>query len=315
MDAQRFIASNYRDARCLSSIQELKEHKEEETIYIMGNGPSAFLIPEYLETKGNCYNLSGTSAVVFQSRYTDFYWYEPHFLENATGYKLTTSESCSSYGLSRIIHHEWTKEATDENVKVVIPNPQFPSNGFGYADVTTHRNTLVPPWFFINEVNDEEITKGLATWRRAPNREDLVLNFRGSVIRQLSNAFALGYKYIYLGGLDPSIDRYWYTEKELRDRHMKRSILYRCGRICESFGVALSRVKQAAPSESALAGPIRTYYDFNRSIVFILSILCKLHPCTQAYLLANDPIIRQACLELYTAKPPNLLLLEKSDMR
>jgi len=314
MDAQHLIAANYKNAYCLSSVQELKRHKSQETIYIMGHGPSAFVIPQELDCKEINHDLSGTSASVFQSKYTDFYWYEPHFLENGEGFKLTTPESCSSYALSRIMHHEWTKEVSDENVGVVIPNPQFPANELGYADVTIHKNTLVPPWFFVNEISDEEISKGLRTWCRAPNREDLVLNFRGSVIRQLSTAFALGYKNIYIGGLDPSISGYWYTNRELREMHMKRDILKRNDRICKSYGTSLLRVAHTAPSGSALAGPVSTYYDFHRSIVFILFILCRLYPWTQTYLLANDPIIAKACIELGAVIPRNLYLLRKEDI-
>lgn len=298
-----------------ASLPAHLEGNLEETIYIMGNGPSAFLIPECLEAKGINYDLSGTSAIVLQSRYPNFYWYEPHFLENGEGFKLTTPASASSYGLGMILHHEWTKEVSDDNVGVVIPNPQFPANGLGYMDVTVHKKTLVPPWFFINEISDEEITKGLKEWRRAPNREDVVLNFRGSVIRQLSCAFALGYRNIYIGGLDPSVAGYWYSDRENRDRHMKQSVLSRCARVCQSYQIALPRVAVAAPQESSLASPKNTFYDFDRSILIVLLILCRLYPSINAYLLADDSIISDIIRsELGTVKPKNLKILNNEDL-
>ena len=313
MNTQQFIAAQYRNAHCLLSARELKKYRIEDAIYIMGNGPSAFSILERLDYQRIRYDLSGTSALVLQQRYARFYWYEPHFLKNGEGFKLTTPESISAYSLGRIMHHEFTHQISDDNVGVVIPNPQFPPNQLGYADVPSHSSILVPPWHFINERSDDVITNGLKEWHKLPNREDMILNFRGSIIRQLSSAFIMGYPKIYIGGLDPSKNGYWYTVQELRDRQMKNTSLVRCSKICESYGICLSQTALVAPTESNLAGPESTYYDFNRSILFTLLMLCKLYPSRKVCLLVSDHIISELCVELNLSNLKNLQLLEQKD--
>ena len=307
---QAIISSFYPGAYCLHSILELQRYKKHSSIYIMGNGPSGFFIPDSLDAQNIKFDLSGTSAIVFQKRRVQFYWYEPHFLINTKGFSLSTPESCASYALSRILNHEWTLAASSEAAEVLIANPQFPPNQFGYDEIPAHKTIVVPPWHFINESTDVTITSGLRVWLKSIHRAKAVLNFRGSIIRQISTAFSLDYGSIYIGGLDPSQSSYWYTDKGLRSQHMRSSMQERCEQVCRSFGVALRGVAASAPDESSLAGPTNTYYTFERSIILVLFMLCRVYPRTHTTLLANDPMVKELCEELEVIRPNNLTLVD-----
>jgi hypothetical protein len=298
MNPQQFISSLYKRSECLPSVNHLERFRKQDSIYVMGNGPSAFVIPEMMEARNKPFDVSGTSAAVFQERKLTFYWYEPHFLQNAEGFSLSCPESCSSYALARILHHEWTQHATSESSDVLIPSPQIPSNSHGYSEVPTHECILIPPWHFVNEINDIAILQGLKSYFKTDAKNRTILNFRGSVIRQLSTAFALGYKQIYLGGLDPSTKGYWYTDKTLRDKHVKASAMSRIQQVLASYEISLQKVEGAAPSESSLAGPENTYFDFERSIIFIVILLCKAYPGSQATMLISDKRVKEIYREL-----------------
>jgi hypothetical protein len=275
----------------------------------MGNGPSAFYFLDQLKLTESIYDVSGTSAASLQNHHINFYFYEPHFCFNHHGYKLSTSESVSHYGLSRILHHEWTAAVSVRNCSVVIPNPQIPSNAFGYSEIIEHPEVLIPPWIFINEADDFSIVRGLRGYFMSNLYNAYILNFRASIVRQISLAIGLGYQNIYISGLDPSTIGYWYTDETIRQNYIQLDVERRCKQVFRSYALALKLCQQISPAESALAGPTATYFEFTKSILFALRLFCRANQSVVVHLLAKDKIVNSICEELEMNKLRNCVII------
>ena len=309
MNPQKFISSLYPSSRILNGIEELKAFKRSESICIMGNGPSAFYFLDQLGPRESIYDISGTSAASLQNHHVNYYFYEPHFCINHQGSKLSTAESVSHYALHRILHHEWTAAVSVKNCSVVIPNPQIPPNTFGYSEIIEHPEVLIPPWVFINEADDFSIIRGLRDYFTSNLYEAYILNFRASIVRQISLAIGLGYQNIYISGLDPSTIGYWYTDEIIRKNHIELDVERRCMQVFNSYGLALKLCQKISPGESALAGPIATYFEFTKSILFSLRLFCRSNQSVLVHLLAKDKIVNSICEELEMNKLRNCLII------
>lgn len=271
--AQGLISQYYPESPIVKSVSELLVFKASNNITIFGNGPSALpLLSKYIY---NCHrhDISGTSALsLLKIPEITFYLTEPYFLMNEY-IEINSQESISNYSIHLLLSHEWICAASKAtNIKCILPNPQFPSNQHGYIETVRSPFLHVPDWTFINESSDTLIDHGLDLYFMQPKKSMKILNFRGSIIRQISLSFILGYKTINLVGIDPSISSYWYTSDPssilglLKDNYHET-----CSNLFVKLGQLLN--KQSDPSQAIGSGlDHNTFgkYEFTRSIFVIV---------------------------------------------
>jgi len=308
MLAQEFVSSFYPDSLIIKSIQDLQCYKKSQQICIAGNGSSAFFYADAMDSANTDFDLSGTSAIALQNRIVQFYFYEPHFLLNGPSHKLSSPESISAYALHRILHHEWTIAASSSRCSVVVPNPQIPSNPYGYAEVVDHANIVIPPWYFVNESTDHLILNGLRDFFASTLCHTHILNFRGSIIRQLSLAFALGYQHIAISGIDPSLQGFWYTIPRLRQLYLDKLVRSRIESTLSSYEISHKLCALVSPDEHCLYENIETYFQFTKSILLALRLFCSAFPGTSVSLLVCDKIVDSIASELLLHKVKNLCI-------
>ena len=83
--------------------------------------------------------------------------------------------------------------------------------GLGY-DQVLDSPCICPQYTFINESDILSIRSDLKSYFASIHDKPSLLNFRGSIIRQISLAFLLDYEQIYICGLDFDLpNSYWYT--------------------------------------------------------------------------------------------------------
>ena len=168
-----------------------------------------------------------------------------------------------------------------------------PPNEFGYTEVVSHPNIYIPPWLIVDESSDESIRNGLKKWSSYPGKQNYILNFRGSIIRQLAFSFLIGYKQIYISGLNPVDPGYWYTNQILRRKYMKPYIFNRCDSICDSFGRLLRQVDKISATESVLYSYDNTYFTFHRSIIFMTIYLSRVFHRQQVFLMHQILLLKK----------------------
>ena len=307
MAVQEIISKLYPGSAILESIKDLGSYRKSNCICIAGNGPSAFFYADAMDAANIPYDLSGTSAIALQNRLVQFYFYEPHFLLNLASHKLSSPESISAYALHRIVHHEWTIAASSSSrCAVVVLNPQIPSNPYGYAEAVDNANIVIPPWYFVNESSDHQIRNGLRYYFASHSHRTHILNFRGSIIRQISLAFALGYRHIAISGIDPSTQGFWYTIPELRERYLDPMIQTRINKILSSYEISHKLCDLNSPHEHCLYEYDGTYFQFTKSILFALRLFCNAYSGTSVSLLASDQLVLAMASELSLYKVKNL---------
>lgn len=293
MSLQELIASFYVGSKKIDSVTRLTCFKNSEVLYIHGNGPSAFSFCKHIE--GN-YDNSGTSAISLSKFPITYYFAEPHFAVNHEGYSISSSLEISAHTLHALLHYEWTS-AVSQNCSVVIPNPQIPPNSLGYRQVVRHSTIMIPPWFMINEADDLSIKEGLREYFQNGDRGRYILNFRGSVIRQISLAFALGYKTIYLSGIDPSSCHYWYTDSATRYGFMSPQHSYRIAEIMELYSNIHSQCVSSG-ARGYFAEIPDTYFTFTKSILIALRLFCNADKGANVVLWVDDPWVLDYIIEI-----------------
>ena len=103
-----------------------------------------------------------------------------------------------------------------------IVNPQIPSHALDSTTAYLNplprnvANAYFPDYFFVNELRSETILTSLRSYKEVFT--NCILNFRCSIVREISLAFLLGYQRIIITGLDPSSPAFWYTNQDARLR-------------------------------------------------------------------------------------------------
>lgn len=306
MGIQKFIASHYPQSRTVSNVQELLRHRKADQICIIGNGPTAFSFADRIHD----YDISGTSALTLQEKSINYYFSEPFFLLEHAGASLSSPRDIAIYAMHAVMMHEAIGCINEESCSVIIPNPNIPGNDHGYLEVPRHPSIDIPPWYFINEADDKSIADGLRRYFKGRHYKSHILNFRGSVIRQLSLAFSLGYEHIYLDGIDPSSLGYWYTNQSTSAHRFRPAILNRCEQLFKSYDTALNSGDNLVSTVGSWNADISlTYYEFTRSILIALRFFCLSCPRQKAYFLVKDPKVRSYCSELAMDRVENLVIV------
>lgn len=311
--AQKLLSQYYPESPIVKSVSELLVFKASNIITIFGNGPSALdLLLKYIYNSHR-HDISGTSVLsLLKIPEITFYLTEPYFLLNEY-IELNSQESLSNYSIHLLLTHEWICAASKAtNIKCILPNPQFPSNQYGYIEAVRSPFLYVPDWTFINESSDALIDHGLDIYFMQPKKLMKILNFRGSIIRQISLSFILGYRTINLVGIDPSICSYWYISDPssilglLKDNYHER-----CSNLFAKMGQLLST--QSDPRQAFGSGLHHNTigkYEFTRSIFVVVKKYLSHSDFSSTYFCyrGSDTQVLEILLELNLLDHPRFVL-------
>ncbi len=305
---QGTIKTHYLNSNSIKSLSELLPFKNSDSIYIFGNGPGA--IP-FIQSFNNGYikaDTSGSSAITLARFPLTYYFFEPCSFINKNWKnnikKLSRFTELISY---HVIEHEYiiASEQIDK-CKVILPNPQFHQR---YLRKVSKGNIVIPRWYFIDEQTETETLYGLKTYfsylkSKGSDEPKLLLNFKNSIIRQISLAFELGYQDIHLVGLEPSTPGYWYTQLEIIKELMSPNVFDRCTE-------PISNLKTASDLTSETDEPFKTflkngsdeYFTFNRSIILIIKLfLTQFNSKAKVTIHSSDNLISDLVDELKLLK-------------
>lgn len=301
-NVSNYIASLYSRGKALGSVQELKPFQSSDRILIIGNGPS-------IRTNDNVRDLlldknidkSGTNAAAMLSSEITYLLFEPYFTLNSYEEPFMDPEGIAAYVTMRVLWAFVVKALNQKrgSVSNIIANPQFPPNELGYAESINTRDIYSMSMYLIRESDDQTLLDDLKGYvhRRQFHRTH-ILNVRGSVIRQLSLAFALQYEEIHLCGLDPSTRGYWYTDA-VHNPHDK--ILGEIWSECADYCASLEKLLKVSSSEGCrvLTYSKSSQFEFTWSILFVARLYLRIYASLSKLVIhVTDPMVLSYCYSL-----------------
>ena len=198
----------------------------------------------------------------------------------------------------------------------LIANPQFPPNNLGYLLTPNNKHVFIPPWYFVNETNDavmrSDLIKYFSFIKRAAKNVPL-LNFRNSIIRQISLGYALKYSSIHICGLDPSLTNYWINSGSGMYHLDQRSSISSNHQVIEKFTKSLD-ITSKSPVFNCFHRSSQLF-DFNRSIFLIIRKYLQVHPEISIILHCNDSSIISIIDELRLNKFSSFYLDQQLSFR
>jgi hypothetical protein len=162
-------------------------------------------------------------------------------------------------------------------------------------------NVYIPPWYFIDETNLLTKAHGLRSYYHDSwARQNLLLNFCGSIIRQLSLGCILGYEEINVFGIEPSLPSYWYTSKlgevskSLRGSYLPFAL---------SIFEAMAKLERNHHDSTVIANCFSDnieWLGFTRSILLCARYFAKFYSRTLIRFHTDDPMVASMAEELYS---------------
>lgn len=212
MHYSTLIQGYHRGPSLICNIHELISQRKSDVALVSGSGPSlnSVLQSEIFATA----DLIGTASVVLAEKKPAWIFWEssPLFdLEPEPGYG-TLDFTCTD-----LIFYDRLRDCLlEREIESVLINPFFPSKHissmYGYLCPLPKAITqMYLDYFFVNESNFARIEQDLRMFSNL--KSNSLLNFRCSLVRMISFAFALEYPNIVISGIDPSSSSYWYTEQ------------------------------------------------------------------------------------------------------
>ena len=191
-----------------------RKFKKSDDLCIVGNGPSSEYISTDFKSQLESSDVVGFSLALFSNLNLTYYFHEPvHLVPHAPPKFHNTYEYTQHIILYHLLREMCTVLDNSSQIAAIC-NPHFPKDRFGYWNMPKRR-LLLPPYHFINEVDDATILQELKAYvNHFPVAK--LLNFRGSMIRAISLGYLLGYNRILITGYDPSSPSCWYSNKDSR---------------------------------------------------------------------------------------------------
>ena len=197
----------------ICDIQILVQQRNANLAIICGSGPSLnSLLASDISSKGD---LMGTSSIILASKKAKWIFWE---LAPIFGLEPEPTYGTLDFNCTDLIFNDRLRDCLlEREIESVLVNPFFPSKRIistrGYLSPLP-REILqnFPNYYFVNESNFVRMEQDLRRYSSIQN--ELILNFRCSVIRMISFAVALEYPRIIISGIDPSLPGYWYTDEK-----------------------------------------------------------------------------------------------------
>ena len=300
MNSQEIISSYYEDSKILNSTADLVGFKKYERLHILGNGPSTAYEILRLASGSHQVDVSGTSAIAFVNIELSFYFFEPLGLIN-TSTHIANSVDLARHSLGTSLHALQVLLLNKRNdIKVILANPQFPPNEYNFYHLVKGKRVILPTWFFVNEKDTLSKLNGIkAFFSDSYTRKNSILNFCGSIIRQISLAAILGYHEVHIFGIEPSSCSYWYT------KHLKLIEGKLVSDVVPVVNEALSNLLKIEQNDNLThfancfdADTIDNWPTFTRSILICLRLFSRYFPEIKYCLHTQDPMILQMANEM-----------------
>jgi hypothetical protein len=300
MNSQKIISTFYEDFKILNSAAELVSIRKHNNLHILGNGPSTAYEIIRLASGSHHVDVSGTSAIAFANIELNFYFFEPLGLIN-TSIHIENSADLTRHSLGISMH---TLQVLILNkrrdIKAILANPQFPPNEYNFYHLVKGKCVILPPWFFVNEKDTLSKISGIKAFFSDPYiRNNLILNYCGSIIRQISLAAILGYHQVHIFGIEPSSRSYWYT------KHLKLiegKLVSDANPVLNEVLGNLLKIEQNDNlthfANCFDADSIDNWPAFTRSILICLRLFSRYFPETKYCLHTQDPMILQMANEM-----------------